>query len=155
MGKREHPHEGLDLRTYRKQDKKDVCYVNEATFIPALFKGEVIHIIDDFLGQTIFIKHDFLKTGLGHFYSIYGHLKLSGKICSGKVVDEGMTIGTVAGGRLVPPHLHISTAWISDKLVPKDMNWETIRDTEKVILVDPLPVTGCPYMVTGINERLL
>ena len=145
-GRRNVPHEGLDFRIFRLLQAEN-CSINETTRVPVLFDGEIVRIIDDFLGQSVFIRHSYLNADWMRLYSVYGHLIPARKIHAGEFIKEEDSIGTLANGRQVPSHLHISVAWISDSLNRQDLDWKNILDTEKVTLVDPLTVIVCPYSV--------
>ncbi len=153
-GRRDRPHEGLDLCLYRTK-QGDVQYLDEKTCVPLIFEGEVAKVCDDFLGQSVFVRHSDCHSDGSQLHTIYGHLKPLSRICQGKRLAEGTIIGTIAdtgkSGAAIPPHLHISVAWISNTVSPGELSWRTVGDPEKVVLVDPLPVIKCPYsIVAGI-----
>ena len=145
-GRRDALHEGLDFHTFKTQ-QAEKCSVNETTRVPLVFEGEIARILDDFLGQSVFVKHSYLNTNRKRLYSIYGHIIPARTIHTGVIVKEEDSIGTVVGRKQVPSHLHISVAWISDSLNQQDLNWKTILDKEKAILIDPLTVILCPYSI--------
>ena len=58
QGKRDKPHEGLDLCLYK--DRKDtILRLGEKAKVPAIYDGRVVRIVDDFLGNgdLIFCCH--------------------------------------------------------------------------------------------------
>ena len=146
-GSRSLPHEGLDFLAY-KTKKSGIGNINEMTRVPALFDGRVVHIIDDFLGKSIFIRHDIYHIDRKRLYTVYGHLVPSENVKTGSDIREDISIGTLAAEREIPSHLHISIAWVSDRIHPENLNWKTILDSENVVLIDPLKVISCPYTVT-------
>ncbi len=143
---RDSPHEGLDFRTYKTR-KTGICNVDETTLVPVLFNGEIVNIISDFLGQSVVVRHNYLNTDRKELYTIYGHIILSGKAVIGDIIREDTSIGSLAASRSVPPHLHVSIAWVSGSINPQSLNWKTILDTETVTLIDPLAVIACPYSI--------
>ncbi len=151
-GRRDRPHEGLDLCLYR-----DRCgekhRLDETTEIPVIYSGEIIRICDDFLGQSIFVGHDTYDGNGNRLYTVYGHTIPLRGIDRGKAVSEGSIIATIAGVKrgkaTVPSHLHISIAWIPETLPSKMLNWKTIDDRRMVNLLDPLKVIACKYTVGG------
>jgi hypothetical protein len=149
-GKRGLSHEGLDFRTFKTQ-KAVSCSVNETTRVPVLFDGEIVNVIDDFLGQSVFIRHSYLNADRKKLYTVYGHI-ITARKTTGEVIKDDVSVGTVAKGKPVPSHLHISVAWVADSLYPQDLNWKTILDTEKVTLIDPLTVIACPYSVVDKKQ---
>src|SRR3989339_1498275 len=56
QGKRDKPHEGLDLCLYRDQQDR-VFRLDEKTKIPALYDGLVVRIFDDFIGKSVMMEH--------------------------------------------------------------------------------------------------
>ena len=145
-GRRNAPHEGVDFHSFKTLQEED-CSLNETTRVPLIFGGEIVRILDDFLGQSVFIRHNYPDKDRKRLYSVYGHIIPVNKIQTGVTVKEEDSIGTVAGGKRVPSHLHISVAWISASVIQQDLNWETILDKEKAMLINPLTVIVCPYSI--------
>lgn len=93
-GQRNIAHNGIDLLWYEGGQ------IDLKTLIPSPEDGEVISIIKDFIGESIFIRHcDGTVTALGH---------LSPRCAVGQKVTRGEAIATLAPSASVPPHLHIS-----------------------------------------------
>lgn len=150
LGKRQTPHEGLDLCSYRTK-KGDIDYLTRETKIPVILEGEVLKVADDFLGESVFVRHDAYDSNGSQLYTIYGHIKPRIQIRPGMRVTGGDIIGVIAdsgnGGMVIPYHLHISVAWILNTVHLDYLGWQMINDPSKVVLIDPLTVIECPYSV--------
>ena len=55
-GMRATPHNGLDMRLYEDADGREAA-LDEATLVPTMDDGEVVAIIRDFLGESVFVAH--------------------------------------------------------------------------------------------------
>ena len=146
-GKRESPHEGIDICYYRTMNH-DIKQIEPGTKIPAIYPGVVAAICDDFLGKSIFIKHEqYQRTGTT-LYTAYGHIIPTLEIQPGKKVRDGEIIGTAAepgrNRQTVSCHFHISTAWISDKLPGQQLNWEIMKTVQ---LFNPLDILALPHTI--------
>jgi len=146
--KRHRPHEGLDLCVYLT-DKGVLCYLDEKIIIPAIFKGRVVRLIDDFLGSSVFVRHDIHNENGSSLYTIYGHMKPD--TSEGLKMNEGDIIGTIATAKRkneAIPHLHISVAWIPDTIESQDLTWQNIGDDHEILLIDPLRVIRLPRSIS-------
>ncbi len=143
-------HEGLDLCLYRTEEG-DIHYVEENTKIPLLFKGQVVKIVGDFLGESVFIRHSIYDSDGSQLYTIYGHIKHDVNIHPGDKLSEGEIIGVIAdkrkGGEVIPQHLHISVAWITNTVHQHELGWQMMGDPTIAVLLDPLSVIECPYSI--------
>ncbi len=150
QGKRDRPHEGLDLCLYRTKEK-NVRYLGKNTKVPVIFEGEIMKVDDDFLGKSIFVSHGFYDNQGSRLYTIYGHIKPYDLMHAGKELREGDIIGTIADTRKksgsVPSHIHISVAWIPNTLRSQELDWKVLGDLSIVTLLDPLSVIICPYSI--------
>jgi murein DD-endopeptidase MepM/ murein hydrolase activator NlpD len=148
-GPRAAPHEGLDIGIYRTESL-ETCRLPEGALVPAVFSGEVVKLCDDFLGKSIFVKHDTIRSGPSHLFTIYGHTEPRQGIRQAAQIAEGDLIASVAHAanrrRSIPSHLHVSLAWIDDGLSPEVLGWEKIARSE-IVLVDPMPVLDLPHSV--------
>jgi murein DD-endopeptidase MepM/ murein hydrolase activator NlpD len=149
MGRRNRPHEGLDFHAYRTATG-EVRHLDATTRVPAMFEGEIAHVIGDFLGQSLFLRHDAQNDG-SRLYSVYGHVTPLRGVRAGKKVAEGEIVGTIAGaggkGRATPSHFHFSVAWVPDTMPPDTLDWQVMIDPDGVVLIDPLSVIECPYTI--------
>ena len=71
-GKRDAPHEGLDVCLYTDRQSK-IHYLDRTTQIPAMYAGVVVKIFDDFFGKSVIMEHLGSNEDRIIFYSIYGH----------------------------------------------------------------------------------
>jgi hypothetical protein len=147
-GKREKPHEGLDLCAYKTKEG-NIVYLDENIKIPAILGGSIVNVIKDFLGESAFVRHDTLKEGK-RLFTTYGHIKPIPSINRGKLLEEGEIIGNISAlknGTAARPHLHISLAWIDENVQPEKLDWQVMADPSKVILIDPLKVINIPFSI--------
>ncbi len=151
-GKRQRPHEGLDLCLYRTREG-NIDYLTGETKIPVVFAGQIIKVSDDFLGQSVFVGHDVYDSDGRQLYTIYGHIKPGNNIRPGKRLSEGDVIGVITGTgdseAFTPRHFHVSVAWIPNIMHVPELGWQTINDPTRVVLLDPLSVIECPYSIVS------
>jgi len=147
-GDRDRPHEGLDLRFFRDCSGK-LRNLEPGMKIPVMYEGEVAAIHDDFLGQSVYVRHHSMGKEGAELYTIYGHTSIGRGVRTGRQLSEGDVLATVAGTvrnkAKVPPHLHISIAWIAESVPSASLNWEIISDPRVTVLLDPLEVIACDY----------
>lgn len=148
QGKRDKPHEGLDLCLYRDRGDR-VLRIDAKTRIPVMYDGEVVGIVSDYLGESVIIEHGFPHSHDRRLCTIYGHTYPHEGLHIGRIVKEGEIIATLADfGKLKAnmfPHLHISLGWTSKSFSYDHLDWETASDM--LILLDPLDVIDGPYQV--------
>ena len=147
-GRRDRPHEGLDLLLYKDQ-KDRILRLDEETGIPVMGDGIVVGIIKDFLGRSIIVEH--LSSGADRIYTIYGHTRPHRRIHAGTTVRQGDILATVAGpGRSafpMAPHVHISIARPFRPIPYERLNWDTMGASDTLGLLDPLQVMDRPYRI--------
>ncbi|MHB8882927.1 MAG: M23 family metallopeptidase [Thermodesulfovibrionales bacterium] len=142
------PHEGLDVCLYRDA-AGDVIALPRGSLVPVLYDGEVVSIIADFLGRTIFVRHQQYGNADEDLYTIYGHVNPSSVLCRGMLLTAGTVIAEISSkssespGLL--PHLHISVALISTAVNPDLLGWGIMRDSSLVRLLDPLLTAAGHY----------
>jgi hypothetical protein len=139
-GFRPAPHEGIDLCFYRDNEGQ-VRRIGNGTKIPVMYTGEIVHIHDDFLGKSIYVKHRINDKSGNVLHTIYGHTVPGNRHDTGKSVHEGDTIAEIAAlseKSKILPHIHITMAWIPETLSCKKLNWETIGNPRLVTLCNPL-----------------
>lgn len=134
-------HEGLDLICYRTVDGRRGSLAAGAR-VPAIYGGEVVSVVDDFLGASVFLAHAGYDGDGRRLHTIYGHLRPRPGLAPGSRVEVGEAVGTIAGSsavpRAVPPHLHITLALIAPESDPKRLDWDALRDRSRVLLLDPM-----------------
>jgi hypothetical protein len=143
-------HEGLDLCLFR--DGSDITHrFNKKTRIPAMFDGEIVHLMDDFLGRSVVMAHAFTDADGRRFCTMYGHTVIADNLRIGKTVCQGEIVATVAepakSKRDILPHLHISIGWVSPSLPLDRLDWNIIGTRGAVTLIDPLDVLDGPYYI--------
>jgi hypothetical protein len=152
--KRARPHEGADLCFYQGV-AGSIFHIDERTKIPAMYDGDVVKIIDDFIGKTIIMKHSFPGIGERTFLTLYGHTNPIKSLEVGRDVRTGEVIATLAtprGPKDLLPHLHLTLAW-SPNPIPLDvLDWMSIGNSDIVRLVDPLHVIGVVASLTPVSS---
>lgn len=147
-GRRDFPHEGIDLCLYRDGDG-GINRLDESTRIPAMFAGEVRAMFKDFLGKTIILEHENFGGGTGRSISFYAHTKPRAGIAVGVTVKEGDIIATLAdtgnSKSNILPHLHFSCGWPTASFSYDGFVWNIIRTPAMITLLDPLPLIGWSY----------
>jgi len=143
-------HEGLDIGLFRDVNGM-IHELSPGTLIPVMYKGETAGSERDYLGQSVYLRHD-IRDGLGNaLYSIYGHLEPDYSISTEKEIRAGEVIGKIADplnrGKSIPPHVHITVTWISESLFGSKINWETINDLKLCALLNPLDLMICRYSI--------
>jgi hypothetical protein len=148
-GGRDRPHEGLDVRRYR--DARGRIHGLDGTIrIPVMYEGEIAAIRDDFLGRSVFVRHP-IRDGEGRrLHTIYGHTAPGG-VRAGDALREGEVFATLAEPPAVstsaPAHLHLSIAWVPPSIPGGALDWRTMGDARRVLLLDPLRVVSFPHAV--------
>ncbi len=134
------PHEGIDLTLFRDNNGL-IHHINENTKVPVMYDGLVVHVHDDFLGKSLYVKHCSIDTKGHTLHTIYGHVAPINFCELGDTVREGDIIATVAPPSKkskIPPHIHLTMAWLPDTLSCKRLTWESIGNHDSVILCNPL-----------------
>ena len=99
QGKRDKPHEGLDLCLY-KDRRGRMRRLDEKTKIPVIYDGIVVGIVNDFLGKSVIIEHGLTDSDNNRFCTIYGHLNPHKGLHVGRIVKEG---------DIIPGNAHFDT----------------------------------------------
>jgi hypothetical protein len=155
-GPRSRPHEGIDLGLYA--DEAGGAYrLDASSRIPVMFDGEIFKIEEDFLGASVFVRHD-VDDGQGRrLCSIYGHTKPANGVGVGRGLGQGEIIGTLRkverGPTGVFAHLHLTVAWVSTAFALDALNWERLNDPDVATLLDPLRVMNCRHTTLNPDAR--
>jgi len=140
-GVRRRPHEGLDVCFYRDVSGQNYR-LTEKSMIPVIYDGKIVRIDDDFLGKTVYVGHGIYNDNGNSLYTVYGHTSPFRDITEGKELREGEAFATIAdvGMRktVIPPHLHLSVAWIPEAFSCARLNWDTMSNPNIVTLCNPL-----------------
>jgi len=136
-GPRKAPHNGLDIRKYEESSGR-VIALDGSSRAPAARDGEVINIIKDFLGFTVFVSHKG-TTGGARLFSAYGHIVPEAGLSPGAGLSKGEIIGTLSeyDGMPVPPHLHLSFFEIQAGIAREHLDWDELEGAEGVRFIDP------------------
>ncbi len=130
-------HEGLDFAE-GADSAGAVLPIPELAPVRAFADGDVVVILDDFLGKTIVVFHpDITNEGGDIFYTFVSHLE-----------PEAPALGPVAKGRILgrvarskpsgpPAHVHLTGAWIPQFFMPHEIKLDYIHPAfAPVVLVD-------------------
>jgi len=146
-GRRDYPHEGIDLCLYSNRSRK-ICRIDENTRIPVMHDGVIRAMFKDYLGQAIIIEHGPCDGDSAGFLAVYAHTQPQPGLEPGMAVKEGDIIATLAdtghSKAKIIPHLHFSLGRPAESFSYEGFVWNIIREPEKIILLDPLPVIDGP-----------
>ena len=136
-------HEGLDICCYRTGDGRRLS-LGAGARVPVIYAGEVVSVVDDFLGVSLFLAHERRDSRGRQLHTIYGHIRPRVGLARGCLVGDGEAVGTIAatsGNKAsVPPHLHLTLALITREYGPARLDWEALSDPNRARLLDPLPI---------------
>ena len=152
MNRRPYPHEGLDICPIQCLDLSPDRVLPQM-LVPALLSGQLVHFHSDFLGETLYIRHDQVWKEGAVLHTLYGHVaaivdanttgeQLSADHCCSSFLDRGQIVGAISSPPAtcsVPAHLHISCAWIREEQQVEELNWENMIANANVLFIDPLP----------------
>jgi hypothetical protein len=153
-------HQGIDL-CFFEDVAGQIHNVNINLKIPCPFKGEIVKIEKDFLGESIYLRHHILSGGRKQLYTAFGHTtpvptcRVGEKVAAGEVLAQ---IAPVPQKARILPHLHITFAWIPVSFNLEGLNWENLAAHRKITLIDPLAVLANPggsqgqyYVLPGLS----
>jgi hypothetical protein len=136
------PHEGIDLCCFGDRGGR-LNWVEPPLKIPATFAGTIVKISGDFLGQSLFLSHEIYADNGEQLFTIYGHTRPRPGLALGQPVTEGEIIAELAlpaTKRNIPPHLHLSFAWVHVPLSLSQLDWATLGADPEITLLDPLVI---------------
>jgi murein DD-endopeptidase MepM/ murein hydrolase activator NlpD len=136
-------HEGLDICWYRAVDGRRLS-LGAGARVPVIYGGEVVSVVEDFLGASVFVAHT-RRDGEGRrLHTVYGHVRPHPGLEPGIVLSDGDPVGTIANaagrGSAAPPHLHLTVALIEREGGPERLDWDALRDRSRVLLLDPMMI---------------
>jgi hypothetical protein len=139
--KRKTRHEGVDFCLYKDQ-QDHIFSVEPGMKVPAMYDGLVVAVIDDFLGRSVVVKHDFSGGSGEDFCTLYAHtVPLSG-LTVGMTIHRGDVLAMVAdktASRLkISPHIHISAGFPENGVSYNQLNWKDISLRKQLQLIDPM-----------------
>jgi murein DD-endopeptidase MepM/ murein hydrolase activator NlpD len=143
-------HEGIDMLACSGREG-NILEVNENTEVPVIYDGQIIKVLSDFLGTSVFVMHNIYDECNRGLCTVYGHIDQGEDVLEGEFVKSGDVLGRIAAvkkrGNTVPPHLHITVAWIPATLLFSGLNWQMIGGCKDIILLDPLRILTCRYKI--------
>ena len=150
--KRLSSHEGIDLCAW-EDAAGGIGRLRGGAVVPAMAEGVVRHVEPDFLGHSIWVDLGRKEGGGGTLHAVYAHVVPAEGIRSGRAVAAGEPLAAVAAvGKVIPDHLHLSLAWVPERM-PKEMfAWEKLVEGG-VRFVDPLPCFEGNYRLGAEGEK--
>ena len=135
-------HEGLDICWYLTSDGA-LRSLGAGARVPVLWAGEIVSSVEDFLGVSLFVAHERRDDRGRQLHSIYGHIRPRPGLVPGSRVGGADEVGAIAdpcrNGRAVPPHLHLTLALIDRAGAADRLDWDALRESNRVVLLDPMP----------------
>ena len=138
-GLRTLPHEGVDLCLFR--DTRGKLHAMQGTIrIPVMYDGIIVKTGSDFLGRSIFFRHECFDAGGRVLHTVFGHTRPCHVFRYEHPVKQGEIIAEIAetGNSNILPHLHITAAWIPASMSSAGLDWETLGRSREILLFDPL-----------------
>jgi len=142
------PHEGLDIGFYKDTTGKLRC-LEPGFKVPAVADGVVYEISDDdFLGKSIFVRHEIYNETGNILHSVYAHsipngISVNENVCKGDVIA---TVSDITDRNLaVSSHLHISMIWLPESYPKNLLKWQLMPKAKEVFLSDPFDYLDCSY----------
>jgi hypothetical protein len=118
-------HEGIDFALGK--DAGNVSSIPSGTPVRAIAGGEVVAILNDFLGKTILVQHSTIRNKANIFYTLYSHIQpvsdLPAKAYQGQILG---VVGESKSGS-APMHLHLTAAWIPESILPGQLTMDHIN----------------------------
>jgi hypothetical protein len=117
-------HEGLDFATGILHNG-EVCSIQEGVPARALADGEVVAVLDDFIGKTVVVRHATISRPNGDiFHTLLSHIQP--QVRQLNTVAKGQIIGKVgkAAKAGAPAHLHLTGAWIPRTLAAHEIRMD-------------------------------
>ncbi|MCX5877226.1 MAG: M23 family metallopeptidase [Deltaproteobacteria bacterium] len=141
-GPRQSPHEGIDLLFLADQSGQQQELPPQA-LVPPVWDGEVVAVFEDFLGNTVVVRHPVMDGQGWRLVSLYGHVRpLVGcgeQVTAGEPLSE-VACGKARGSSAPQDHLHLSLGWLAPGWSPTDLSWPTLWANLGIRLIDPLPL---------------
>jgi hypothetical protein len=149
-GLRHSRHEGIDLCFLEGPDGA-LCRLDPETGVPMAEKSRVVHILDDFLGQTVVTSRKPPGCGGRELLTLYAHIRPEQRLSIGDRIPEGEVFARIApvdaSGPPLMPHLHISMAW-ADHLPPcTKWSWKLLNACGSKQFIDPLAWLDLPCRI--------
>jgi hypothetical protein len=137
-------HEGLDFAVGLLPGG-GICNIQEGILIRSLAEGEVVAVLDDFIGKTVVVRHAAFCRSDGYvFHSLLSHIQP--QVSRLDLVSRNQIVGTVGKSTNTgaPSHLHLTGAWIPETLVADGIRMDHIHPGfAPVVLVDFKEYLNC------------
>jgi hypothetical protein len=148
------PHEGIDLCCF-EDSRGQFRQVGPDLQIPAALAGKILKLARDFLGESIYLSHEILAADGRRLCTAYGHTRPLASLQVGQPVAAGEIIAALAAApgkkTRVPPHLHLTLAWIPLALDPDRLDWQNLGRDPAITLIDPLAILLPPRFFPNLN----
>lgn len=148
-GNRPSMHEGLDIGFYKDKANK-IQPLKNPVKIPVVADGTIVEISDDdFLGKSIFVRHNISDQNEKSLHSVYAHTTPVKELKVNDTVKKGFIIGSVADisnrHLMISAHLHISMIWLTDHFPNELLKWQILPDSNDAVFADPFDFLDCRY----------
>jgi hypothetical protein len=136
-------HEGIDFAE-GLHPVEGRSFVAEGTPVRSIMDGQVVAILDDFIGKTVVMRHSAIKQLQGDvFHTFLSHIQPTiekmGQIAKGEILGK---VGKPASAK-VSAHLHLTCAWIPDGIRIQGIGLDVIHPGfAPVVLIDLNKVVG-------------
>ena len=147
-------HEGLDICWYRTGDGRRLS-LGAGARVPAIYAGEVVSVVDDFLGASVFVAHAApRRPGAAAALGLRPRPPAAGagarQPCSATGTRSARSPTPSGSKSAVPPHLHLTLALIDREGGPERLDWDALRE------IDPGAAAGPDdYNEIMIVDRLI
>ncbi len=152
--RRRSEHQGIDFAEGLNAEG-GIQGIPDQTPVYALADGEVVAVLDDFLGKSVVMRHPAIKNESGDvFYTFLSHIRpVADQLGS---IAKGQIIGKVckSTNSRVPAHLHLTGAWIPQSIHPAAITLDHIHPANtSVILINFNDlISNSPLCVSSVNN---
>ena len=137
---RQSVHEGIDITFYKTHLGEIHCF-DDSIKVPAMDDGIILNICDDFLAQTLVVRHnDFISSNRQILFA-YAHIIPEKGLKSGHIVKKDNPIAKICNtykNPQLPPHLHFSCFEIPKDIKPEYLNWDLFSKSPDINLINPV-----------------
>ena len=154
-GYRHSPHEGIDL-CFFKTASGAYCRMDDTTAIPMAGDGRIVHIMADFLGQTV-VANQIDLSGRA-LLILYAHiqpekgLRVGDRLSTGEVFARIAPINNPKISLL--PHLHISMARADQLPDYAEWSWKRLNQCGPACFIDPLKQMDLPHTLLSFESGM-
>ena len=137
---RQSAHEGIDITFYKIYLDEIHCF-DDSIKVPAMDDGIILNICDDFLAQTLVIRHNDFISSNRQILFVYAHIVPAKGLQPGHIVTTNDPIAKVSNtytNPQLPPHLHFSCFEIPKDIKPEYLNWDLFSKSPDINLINPV-----------------